>query len=162
MSWSSGFKQHLVRSSLVHPSGAKRYFVIASWLLIAQAVLMELVAALVLPILLVVGLDQADVGEHFRFALPYLQENLYLMMVMSGIFGALRLTGAVALLRDRVWGLVLSLVMCTVTLALMIFLLPAGIADGVLSGAALVLILIGWFGSARVSDNVTSPVAQER
>jgi uncharacterized membrane protein (DUF2068 family) len=124
---------------------------VAAWLLIVQGALMELGAAVALPVLLVRGVAQADVGEHFRFALPYLQDNLYLMMVMSGVFGVLRVLGAVGILRDRLWGLALSVVMCAVTLVLMIFLLPAGIADGLLSGAALVLILFAWFGSRRIT-----------
>lgn len=128
-------------------------FRVAAWLLVAQGVLMELGAALALPVLLVLEVQQRDVGEYFRFALPYLQDNLFLMMVMSGIFGVLRVVGAVAMLRDRVWGVALSVVMCTVTLVLMIFLLPAGIADGILSGGALVLILNGWFGTQRISDS---------
>lgn len=136
-------------------AGPSIRFRVAAWLLIAQGVLMEAGAALALPVLLVLGVEQSDVGEHFRFAFPYLQDNLYLMMVMSGIFGALRVIGAMAVLRDRVWGVALSVIMCGVTLTLMIFLLPAGIADGVLSGTALVLMLSGWSGSARISAHGT-------
>lgn len=136
-------------------------FRVAAWLLIAQGTLMELGAALLLPVLLLVGVEQDAVGERFQFALPYLQDNLYLMMAMSGIFGALRLLGAVALLRDRMWGLALSVIMCTVSLVLMVFLLPAGIADGLLSGGALVLILVGWFGAERVPDRVRVDVLGE-
>lgn len=55
----------------------------------------------------------------FQCALPYLQNNLYLLMTMSGIFGTLRVLG--------------------------------GIADGVLSGGALVLIAFAWFGSRPIS-----------
>jgi ABC-type uncharacterized transport system permease subunit len=50
-----------------------------------------------------------------------------------------------------VWGVALSAAMCVVTLVLMIFLLPAGIADGILSGIALVLLAQGWFGTRRIS-----------
>lgn len=98
-------------------------------------------------ILLMCGIPQGVITERADiFALPYLQDNLYLMMAMSGVFAALRVIGAVALWRNRLWGLVLSLINCVVTLVLMIFLLPAGIADGLLSGTALVLILHGWLG----------------
>lgn len=98
-------------------------------------------------ILLMSGIPQGVITERADiFALPYLQDNLYLMMAMSGVFAALRVIGAVALWRNRLWGLVLSLINCVVTLVLMIFLLPAGIADGLLSGTALVLILHGWLG----------------
>jgi uncharacterized membrane protein (DUF2068 family) len=112
---------------------------------------MEGVVALGVLVLLATGVTQGVITSRAHiFALPYLQENLYLMMAMSGIFAALRVTGAIALWRNRVWGLALSVVNCVVTMTLMIFLLPAGIADGVLSGAALVLMLHGWL--ARNGD----------
>jgi len=113
---------------------------------------MEGLVALGLAGLLVAGIEERDVTAHVNvFALDYLSENLYLMMAMSGVFAALRVTGAIALWRNRLWGVVTSLVMCLTTLTLMVFLLPAGIADGILSGAALLLILRGWL----TSDNGT-------
>jgi uncharacterized membrane protein (DUF2068 family) len=111
---------------------------------------MEGLVAIGLCVLLAMDVDQDVLTENAEiFALPYLQDNLYLMMAMSGVFAILRVIGGVALWRNRLWGLALSLVNCAVTLVLMIFLLPAGIADGLLSGAALVLILHGWLGKGR-------------
>jgi uncharacterized membrane protein (DUF2068 family) len=111
---------------------------------------MEGLVAIGLCVLISMDIDQNVLTENAEiFALPYLQDNLYLMMAMSGVFAVLRVIGGVALWRNRVWGLALSLVNCAVTLVLMIFLLPAGIADGLLSGAALVLILHGWLGKGR-------------
>ena len=111
---------------------------------------MEGLVAIGLCVLISMDIDQNVLNENAEiFALPYLQDNLYLMMAMSGVFAVLRVIGGVALWRNRVWGLALSLVNCAVTLVLMIFLLPAGIADGLLSGAALVLILHGWLGKGR-------------
>lgn len=112
---------------------------------------MEGLPFLGLLVLLVLGVDQSTVTERARvFALPYLQDNLYLMMAISGVFAALRVAGAIGLLRDRMWGLALSVINCGVTLALMIFMLPAGILDGLLSGSALVLILTAWYGPATI------------
>jgi uncharacterized membrane protein (DUF2068 family) len=128
-----------------------RSFRLAAVLLLVQGVLMEASAFLALPMLVVLGVDQAVIGEHV-FALPYLRDNLYPMMAMSGVFAALRIAGAVGILRDKLWGFALSLVMCGVTLVLMVFLLPAGIADGILSGTALVLLLRGWFGERTLSS----------
>jgi uncharacterized membrane protein (DUF2068 family) len=119
---------------------------------------MEGLAFVGLIVLVVIGLPQESATAHAQvFALPYLQANVYLMMSMSGIFAALRIAGAVALWRGRLWGLALSLVNCVVTIALMIFLLPAGLADGVLSGTALVLLLRGWFGSRSIEDARSTP-----
>jgi hypothetical protein len=125
----------------------------ASALLLAQGVLMEGLVFVGLLVLVAIGVPQETVTARAQvFALPYLQENLYPMMAMSGIFAALRITGALALWRGRMWGLALSLINCVVTLTLMVFLLPAGVADGILSGAALLLILRGWLGGRLVEE----------
>lgn len=55
--------------------------------------------------------------------------------------------GAIGVLRNRIWGLALSVINCVVTMALMIFLLPAGLVDGVLAGTALILLLTAYFGT---------------
>lgn len=113
---------------------------------------MEGLPFLGLLVLLALGVDQSAVTERAHvFALPYLQDNLYLMMAISGVFAALRVVGAIGLLRDRMWGLALSVINCIVTLALMVFMLPAGILDGLLSGGALILILTAWYGSTAIS-----------
>jgi len=123
----------------------------AGILLLLQGVLMEGLVALALPVLLILDVapDDLPTGIHV-FALPYLDDNLGLMMFMGGVFGALRTIGAIGVLRNRQWGFALSLVNCTVTLVLMIFMLPTGVADGLLSGGALLLLLLGWFGRAEI------------
>ena len=124
------------------PRRARRELRAAAVLLLVQGVLMEGLVAVGLVVLLVLGIPQEAVTEHARvFALPYLQDQLYPMMAMSGIFAALRITAGIGLWRDRLWGLALAGTMCVVTLVLMVFLLPAGLLDGVLSGTALVLLL---------------------
>ncbi len=40
---------------------------------------------------------------------------------------------------------------CVVALALMIFMLPAGILDGLLPASALVLILSAWYPTASIT-----------
>ena len=122
----------------------------AAALMLVQGVLMEGGVFIGLLVLQLLGIDQAEATERFSFALGYLQDNLYQVMVMSGIFGAMRIAGAVGVLRNRMWGMVLSLINCTVTLVLMLFILPAGIADGLLSGTALVLLLHTWYGTTPI------------
>lgn len=91
-----------------------------------------------------------DVNQYFSFRLPYFQENLSMMMVMGGMYGVLRIFGAVGLWKNRMWGLVLSVINCVITLTLMMFLLPAGVMDGLLAGAALLLILTQYFGDKKI------------
>ena len=112
---------------------------------------MELGVCLALIPFLALGIEQARAATHFSFIVPYLQENLYLMMLMSGVFGVIRLIGASGLLKNRMWGLALTIINCSVTMALMIFMLPAGLVDGVLSCTALVLVLTGYFGKQEIS-----------
>jgi uncharacterized membrane protein (DUF2068 family) len=69
---------------------------------------------------------------------------------MSGIFGITRIIGAIGLLKNRLWGLVLSVINCIITMILMVFMLPAGIVDGVLASAALILILTAYFGKRKI------------
>lgn len=129
-----------------------RRYRVAAILMIVQGAVMELGALLALIPLLIFKVDQEQVGERFSFIVPYLQENLYLMMAMSGIFGVVRIIGAVGVLRNRMWGLALSVITCTVTMVLMIFMLPAGIADGILSCTALILLLTQYFGSHKIVE----------
>ncbi|WP_052129286.1 hypothetical protein [Clavibacter michiganensis] len=139
-----------------HVLRARRELRAAAVLLLVQGVLMEGLVAVGLVVLLVLGIPQATVTDHADvFALAYLRENLYPMMAMSGIFAALRITAGVGLWRDRLWGLALAAVMCVVTLVLMVFLLPAGILDGVLSGTALALLLHARLG--RAADGSPRP-----
>ncbi|WP_010202149.1 hypothetical protein [Salinibacterium sp. PAMC 21357] len=77
------------------------------------------------------------------------------MMSMSGILAVLRIVGAIALWQRKMRGLTLLIINCIVTLTLMDFLLPAGIADGLPSGIVLILILRGWFGSRLIEEFVS-------
>lgn len=133
----------------------------ASALMLVQGVLMELAPFLALGPLLLAGVDVGTFGRYFSFALPYLQQNLLQMMVMAGIFGAVRVIGAIGLWRGRMWGLALSVINCTVTMVLMIFMLPAGIADGLLSCTALVLMLTAYFGGRTIGADASSTPATE-
>lgn len=113
---------------------------------------MELGGCFSLIPLLVFGNDTANMGQYFSFIVPYLQENLYLMSIMGGIFGTVRIIGAIGLIRNRMWGLALSVINCVLTMALMIFMLPAGIMDGILSCSVLILILMQYFGKKKIIE----------
>ncbi len=127
----------------------KKYRV-AAVLMIIHGGFMELGGAFAMIPALLMETDPYDIGKYFSFKLPYFQENLHMMMVVGALYGILRLVGAIGLWKNRMWGLALSLINCVVTLALMMFLLPAGILDGVLAGSALVLILLQYFGAKEI------------
>lgn len=125
---------------------------IAAVLMIIHGGFMEIGGVLCMIPAFMLGTDKFDIGQYFEFKLSYFQENLYLMMVMGAIYGVFRLIGAIGLLRNRMWGLVLSVINCVITVALMMFLLPAGIMDGILAGSALVLILMQYYGDKKITE----------
>ena len=125
---------------------------IAAILMIIHGGFMELGGILAMIPALVLGTDKFDIGQYFEFKLSYFQENLHMMMVMSAIYGVLRLIGAIGLLKNKMWGLVVSVITCIITLSLMMFLLPAGIMDGILAGSVLFLILIQYYGDKRIIE----------
>lgn len=125
---------------------------LASILMIIHGGFMEIGGVFCMIPALIFGTDKFDIGQYFEFKLQYFQDNLYMMMVMGAMYGILRLIGAIGLLKNRMWGLALSVINCIITIALMMFLLPAGIMDGILAGSALVLILIQYFGNKKIIE----------
>lgn len=129
-----------------------RNYRIASVLMIIQGAVMEIGGILFLALILIFGGPDLEMNMDYSFIVPYFAENLYLMMPMSIIFGVVRIIGAVGLWRNRMWGLVLSVINCVVTMVLMLFMLPAGIADGLLSCTALILILVQYYGTRKIIE----------
>jgi uncharacterized membrane protein (DUF2068 family) len=125
---------------------------IASILMIIHGGFMEIGGCLALIPVLALGSDNFNVGKYFSFIVPYFQENLYLMMIIGGIFGIVRLIGAIGLLKNRMWGLALSVINCIITMILMVFMLPAGIMDGIFACSALILILIQYYGIKKAIE----------
>jgi hypothetical protein len=124
----------------------------AAVLMIVHGALMEFGVFVALVPLLALGVDFDAVGQYFSFNVPFFQEHLVEMMVLSGVFGITRIIGAIGVLRNRLWGLALSVINCVVTMVLMVFMLPAGILDGLLACSALVLLLTAHFGTRPLSN----------
>lgn len=123
---------------------------LASLLMIIHGGCMEIGGVFCLiPALLLEGFD---VSQYFSFKLPYFQDNLYLMLIMGAIYGVVRIIGAVGLLKNKMWGLVLSVINCILTMALMMFMLPFGIVDGILASAALILMLMQYYGDKTIIE----------
>lgn len=122
-------------------------FKIASILMIIHGAIMEIGGCLCLiPILF----GNNSINQNITFIVPYFKDNMNLMTVAGAIYGIMRVTGAIGLLKNRMWGLVLSIINCCITMTLMMFMLPVGIVDGLLSGTALVLILIGYYDNKKI------------
>ena len=129
----------------------KRYK-IAAWLMITHGGFMEIGGVLCALPALILGSGKFDIGQYFSFKLQYFQDNLYMILFMGAIFGVMRIIGAIGLLKNRMWGLALSVINCVVTMILMMFMLPFGIQDGLLACIALVLILTQYFGNRKIIE----------
>lgn len=124
---------------------------IAAVLMIIHGGFMEIGGCFAIIPALILGSDRFDIGQYFSFRLPYFQENLYMMIIMGAIYGVVRVIGAIGLLKNKMWGLALSVINCVLTMALMMFLLPAGIMDGIFACSALILMLTQYFGDKKIA-----------
>lgn len=103
---------------------------------------------LMMPLVLILGEDTNV--KQYVFAMDFLRDNIILMMAMGVIFGVTRVIGAIGVLKNRMWGFVLALINCIVTMIVMIFMIPSGIIDGILACAAMILLLMGYFGEKEI------------
>ena len=129
----------------------KKYKV-ASILMFVHGAFMEVGGCLCLIPVFSMGSDQFDINQYFSFVVPYFKNNMNLILIIGSIYGIVRIIGAFGLWKNRMWGLVLSVINCVITMALMMFMLPAGILDGILATTALVLILTQYFGNKKIIE----------
>ena len=129
-----------------------RRYRIASILMFIHGAFMEIGGCLCLVPIFVMDSDKIDINQYFSFIVPYFKDNMNLMLIMGVIYGIVRIIGAVGLYKNRMWGLVLSVINCIITMGLMMFMLPVGIMDGILATAALILILIQYFGNKKIIE----------
>lgn len=125
---------------------------IASVLMIIHGALMEIGGCFCLIPVFILGADRFDINEYFSFIVPFFQDNMNLMLIMGMLYGIVRVIGAIGLWKNRMWGLALSIINCVITMALMMFMLPTGIMDGILACSALILILTQYFGDKKIIE----------
>lgn len=125
---------------------------IASVLMMIHGAFMEIGGCFCLIPIFILGADKFNINEYISFIVPYFQENMDLMIIMGMLYGIVRVIGAVGLWKNRMWGLVLSILNCIITMILMMFMLPAGIMDGVLACSSLILILTQYFGDKKIIE----------
>ncbi|MCI8636643.1 MAG: DUF2127 domain-containing protein [Clostridia bacterium] len=123
---------------------------IASILMFIHGAFMEVGGCLCLIPIFIMGSDKFDTNQYFSFIVPYFKDNMNLVLIMGAIYGIVRIIGAIGLWKNNMWGLVLSVINCVITMALMMFMLPAGIIDGILATTALILILTQYFENKKI------------
>lgn len=125
---------------------------IAAILMFIHGAFMEIGGCICLIPTFIIGSDKFNINQYFAFIVPYFQNNMNLILAMGAIYGIVRIIGAVGLWKNKMWGLVLSIINCTLTMALIMFMLPAGIIDGILACSALILILVQYFGDKKIIE----------
>jgi len=125
---------------------------IASVLMMIHGAFMEIGGCFCLIPIFILGADKFNINEYISFIVPDFQENMDLMLIMGMLYGIVRVIGAVGLWKNRMWGLVLSILNCIITMILMMFMLPTGIMDGVLACSSLILILTQYFGDKKIIE----------
>ena len=125
---------------------------IASVLMIIHGAFMEIGGCFCLIPIFILGADRFDINEYISFIVPYFQDSMNLMLIMGMLYGIVRVIGAIGLWKNRMWGLALSIINCVITTALMMFMVPAGIMDGILACSALILILTQYFGDKKIIE----------
>ena len=119
-------------------------FKIAAILMIIHGGFMEaLTGIMMMPVVINGGINDKVVSH--IFTIVFFRNNIFYMMPMAVIFGITRVAGAVGVLKNRKWGFVLSIINGVVTMNVMLFMIPAGISDGILACSALILLLTGYF-----------------
>jgi uncharacterized membrane protein (DUF2068 family) len=123
---------------------------IAAVLLIIHGGFFEITGLLAIIPIILFNDKSFEVSKYISFIVPYLQENIILMCIMSGLYGIMKIISAIGLLKNRMWGFILAVINCIITMALMIFMLPAGIMDGILSCTTIVILLTEYFGQNKI------------
>jgi len=95
--------------------------------------------------------NSQDTGKGIpRFIFEPLQNNMRLTMTLGVIFGFLRVIAAIGIVTNFMWAWVLGVFISGVTLTIMTFYLPMGIVDGVLSGLALISLLMAYWSNQPI------------
>jgi uncharacterized membrane protein (DUF2068 family) len=67
-------------------------------------------------------------------------------------YTSLRLTSAIGLWKNRLWGFWLAIFVSLATLIMSPFLLPFTTAEMLLNGVLMIVLLIGYFGDKKITD----------
>ena len=77
------------------------------------------------------------------------------LTIIGGVIrGVFRLIGGFALYKNRMWGFWFSAMLCFKALSAMFYILPFGLMDAILGGAALILMLTGYFGKKEITNSM--------
>lgn len=138
--------------NLKERSNMNKKFKIASILMIIHGAVMEVGTSIfMMPLVLKLGTSNV---KQYVFAIDFFKDNIILMMAMGIIFGITRVIGAIGVLKNRMWGFVLAMINCIVTMIVMLFMIPSGIADGIFACSAMILLLMGYYDKKEIKHSI--------
>lgn len=76
-----------------------------------------------------------------------LEQNASVIAMFGWLWGLARLIAAVGSWSLRKWGILLGIILSTVTIIAAVMIIPAGVGDTFLALPALMLLLYTWFGN---------------
>jgi|APDOM4702015248_1054824.scaffolds.fasta_scaffold666914_2 uncharacterized membrane protein (DUF2068 family) len=79
-----------------------------------------------------------------------IEANIGSIATLGILWGLIRIIAAVGSWSLKKWGMALGIAMSLVTLAAAVTVIPAGVADTLLAGLALIFMLYAWFGNQTV------------
>lgn len=126
-------------------------FKLASILMIIHGAIMEAGTGIFMMPLVLKLCANGNIKQHI-FAIDFFRDNIVLMMAMGVIFGVTRVIGAIGVLKNRMWGFVLAMINCIVTMIVMLFMIPSGIADGIFACTAMILLLMGYYDKKKIKQ----------
>jgi flagellar biosynthesis protein FlhB len=84
------------------------------------------------------------------FIFEELKENWEQTILISMVSGIIRIFAAIGVFKYFKWGLILGILFSLVTYAGLVFYLPYGMMDAVLSGLTLVLLIMAYWGKEKI------------
>jgi hypothetical protein len=98
---------------------------------------------------LIIFLPASDYAP--QFIIGELAANWQMTLGFSIVCGLLRLAAGAGILRKMLWGWLLGIILSIITFTVLTWYLPMGVMDAVLSGPALLLLLIGRYPDTKIS-----------
>ncbi len=84
----------------------------------------------------------------------FTQKPLY-SFLFTLIPTSLRLISGIGILRDRMWGFWLAIIVSIYTFCVFTLFLPLGVYDGILTTIVLIFLLIGYCGKSKISSFIS-------
>lgn len=98
------------------------------------------------------GILSMVTGQAPHFIFREIEENWQQALFIGIISGVIRIVAAISIFKRMKWGVILGLVMSAITLSSLTLYLPFGMADELLAGIVLVLLVMAYWGKEKIGE----------